>query len=732
MASDMLNDKIRSNFTLFYLASFIALALKIVLDAIFVLADRAPASFGLISSSILAISFVSGILIGRFGQVSSSIDQHRTGNTGTLILDGGGRILTITLVGLLGGILLMLIFSDGASQEPSGMFEAIIMNLVGAAFLYIAVETVLFIYFALYIRRHEKTKKFCKILAIGTLVIYILVLLGKMAQDVNNPLASIAGFVLCIMLLLTIGRTKWIALLTKQEKKKLVWQSALGFFIFTFFSVDCFTDHITQIPKSIDYFLFGSSSIVGVAMMFSAIYSARLFFPALVALPTASAVDRRNSEVSSLTHLNRIIAETIDFDMLIENLTQRSLEVSRATSAWCELYSLEGERTIASLKYINKEQIDWLYSFPPFEKLISQATGTILIESFDEYEELAQLASYPKPIARSLIVVPLYEGLSKIGALIVLNTQSFGFENDDLNVLSSFGDNISVALKNARLIRESISHERIQHEIQVARQIQNKLLPQKIPVISGYDIAPFSLPATEVGGDYYDVITLRDGKIAIFMGDVSGKGVPAAFYMAELKGVVLALAQEVRGARDFLCKINATMFGNIERQTYITLSCVVIEPDSPKISLARAGHMPFLVKQHGGVSVVTPRGLGIGLAKSEIFDGLLEEYFLDLSVGDACFLFTDGLSERQNSQDKDFGYEPILDILRSPSAESAQMIIKEVMKAVEYHAGSCPQHDDMSCLAFIYRGNGSGNHSGKIQMHDESRMIKPEHSNLIS
>lgn len=726
MASDMVNDKIRSNFTLFYVAAFIALALKIVLDAIFVLADRAPASFGLISSSILAISFVSGTLIGRFGQVSTSIDQHRAGNAGSLILDGGGRILTITLVGLLGGILLMVIFSNSPSQDPSGMFESIIMNLVGAAFHYIAIETILFIYFALYIRRHEKTKKFCKILAVGILVIYILDLLGKLAQDANNPLAGIAAFVLCIMLLLTIGRTKWIALLTKQEKKKLVWQSALGFFIFTFFSVDCFTDHISQLPKSIDFFLFGSSSIVGVAMMFSAIYSARLFFPALVALPTASAVDRRNSEVSSLTHLNRIIAETIDFDMLIENLTQRSLEVSRATGAWCELYLASGERSIASLKYINKEQIDWLYSFPAFESLVSNSTGTNLIESFEEHPGLAPLASYPKPIARSLIVVPLYEGLTKIGALIVLNTQSFGFENDDMNVLSSFGDNISVALKNARLIRESITHERIQHEIQVARQIQNKLLPQKIPVISGYDIAPYSLPATEVGGDYYDVITLRDGKIAIFMGDVSGKGVPAAFYMAELKGVVLALAQEVRGARDFLCKINATMFGNIEKQTYITLSCVVIEPDSPKISLARAGHMPFLVKQHGGVSVVTPRGLGIGLAKSEVFDALLEEYFLDLSVGDACFLFTDGLSERQNSQDKDFGYEPILDILRSPSAESAQMIIKEVMKAVEYHAGSFPQHDDMTCLAFIYRGNGNVNTSKRtLEAHEESLMIKP-------
>jgi serine phosphatase RsbU (regulator of sigma subunit)/fumarate reductase subunit D len=729
MTPEIPTTQIRSNFLLFYIGSIIALILKIVLDAIFVLADRSPASFGLISSPILALSFVSGAFIARFSQISTSIEQHRADNAGKLILDGGGRIILITLIVLLGGSLLLVSFAD--NDIPSGMFESFIMNLIGAVFLYVAIETILFIYFALYIRRHEKTKKFSKVLAVGTLIIYGLVLLGKFAENTNNPLAGIAAFVLCILLLLTIGRTKWVALLTKQEKKKLAWQSALGFFVFTFLSVQCFEKN-GFFSKPIEFFLYGSSTIAGVSMMFSAIYSARLFFPALVALPTASAVDRRNSEVSSLTHLNKIIAETIDFDMLIENLTQRALEVSRATSAWCELYSPTNERAIASLKYINQEQIDWLYSYPAFERLIERTNSTTLIVSFDEEKDLAPIAAFPKPIARSLIIVPLYEGLSKIGALIVLNTQSFGFENDDMNVLSSFGDNISVALKNARLIRESISHERIQHEIQVARQIQNKLLPQKIPTISGYDIAPFSLPANEVGGDYYDVVTLQDGKIAIFMGDVSGKGVPAAFYMAELKGVVLALAQEVRGARDFLCKINATLFGNIERQTYITLSCVVIEPNSPKISLARAGHMPFLVKQHGGVSVVTPRGLGIGLAKPEVFDRLLEEYFLDLAVGDACFLFTDGLSERQNSQDKDFGYEPILDILRSPSAESAHSIIKEVMKAVEYHAGSFPQHDDMTCLAFIYRNNGENNMNINLQADDNLLMIKPEESSYSS
>lgn len=114
--------------------------------------------------------------------------------------------------------------------------------------------------------------------------------------------------------------------------------------------------------------------------------------------------------------------------------------------------------------------------------------------------------------------------------------------------------------------------------------------------------------------------------------------------------------------------------------------------------------MPFLVKQHGGVSVVTPRGLGIGLAPAKIFDANLEEFSLELSVGDSCFLFTDGLSELQNPQAQDFGYEPMLDVLRSPASHSAQSIISEVMKSADRHAQGHPQHDDMTALAFIFRG----------------------------
>ncbi len=704
MKLDIQGDyEIKNNAALYYSAALIAFVLKCVLDSVFLASERLPVSFGLISSSMLAISFVAGILLARHGQISSKIVRHSSANVGKIILEGLSKILLQLLISFLASGILLLLFVD--ENTPSGVIEGTAMNFVGAIFLVVGVEIYLFIYYALHIRRNEKTKKFTKILSVGTIILYAVMALIRSSSESDNPLAGIGVFFLSIIFILTIGRTPWVALLTKKEKKRLAWLSAVGFFAFAFVGTLIGFNESEGLHYSLEFFLPASSGLVGIAMLFGAMYAARLCGPAIMSLPTASAVDRRNSEVSSLTHLNKIIAETIDFDTLIDNLTQRAMDVSRASAAWCELYSPSGERTLASMKFINKEQIEWLFNFSSFEILVGECSSPLMIESFDENKDLAPIASFPKPIARSMIVIPLYEGSTKIGALIVLQLQNFGFEIDDMNVLSSFGDNISIALRNARLIRESIRNERIQHEIQVARQIQTKLLPQKIPSICGYDIAPFSLPANEVGGDYYDVITLQDGRVAVFMGDVSGKGVPAAFYMAKLKGVVLALAREVTGARDFLSKINSTMFGNIDRQTYITLSCVILEPNSPRISLSRAGHMPFLVKQHGGVSVVTPRGLGIGLAPAKIFDANLEEFSLELSVGDSCFLFTDGLSELQNPQSHDFGYEPMLDVLRSPASHSAQTIISEVMKSADRHAQGHPQHDDMTALAFIFRGS---------------------------
>ncbi|MFN8361994.1 MAG: GAF domain-containing SpoIIE family protein phosphatase [Candidatus Kapaibacterium sp.] len=704
MKIDIQGDyEFKNNSPVYYSVAIIALILKCVLDSVFLASGQVPASFGLISSSMLAISYVTGILLARHGQIATKIVRHSSANVGKIILEGLSRILLQLLITFLTSGILLLLFID--DQSPSGVIEGAVMNSIGAMFLFMGVEVYLFLYYALHIRRNEKTKKFTKILSVGTVILYaVMALIRASAPESDNPLAGIGVFFLSLIFILTVGRTPWVALLTKKEKKRLAWLSAVGFFAFTFIGTVVVFNDPPGLHHAIEFFLPASTGLVGMAMLFGSMYAARLCGPALMSLPTASAVDRRNSEVSSLTHLNRIIAETIDFDTLIDNLTQRAMDVSRASAAWCELYSHTDERSIASMKFINKEQIDWLYNFTAFDTLIHGCTVPMMIESFDENKDLSPISSFPKPIARSMIVIPLFEGTSKIGSLIVLHIQNFGFEIDDVNVLASFGDNISIALKNARLIRESIKNERIQHEIQVARQIQTKLLPQKIPSVCGFDIAPFSLPANEVGGDYYDVIKLQDGRVAVFMGDVSGKGVPAAFYMAKLKGVVLALAREVSGARDFLSKINSTMYGNIDRQTYITLSCVILEPNSPVISLARAGHMPFLVKQHGGVSVVTPRGLGIGLAPAKIFDANLEEYSLELSVGDSCFLFTDGLSELQNPQSQDFGYEPMLDVLRSPAAHSAQTIISEVMKSADRHAQGHPQHDDMTALAFIFRG----------------------------
>ena len=217
------------------------------------------------------------------------------------------------------------------------------------------------------------------------------------------------------------------------------------------------------------------------------------------------------------------------------------------------------------------------------------------------------------PNAKSIIATPLYSGDERFGTLIVFGSEEYGFENNDIVMMNAYSDNVRVALDNARLLKESIDKERYKRELMLAREIEQKLLPQDLPEIKNFSIASFANPATEVGGDYYDIVYLKNGKPCILIGDVSGKGISAAFYMVLLKGVVLSVARESDGAADILRRINTTLYREMEKQMYITMSAFVIENNDGFISFARAGHLPLFINRSEGFDLITPKGLGIGL-----------------------------------------------------------------------------------------------------------------------
>ncbi|WP_243664735.1 PP2C family protein-serine/threonine phosphatase [Rhodothermus marinus] len=196
-------------------------------------------------------------------------------------------------------------------------------------------------------------------------------------------------------------------------------------------------------------------------------------------------------------------------------------------------------------------------------------------------------------------------------------------------------------------LQELARQERLERELEIARQAQASLLPRTLPEVPGIAMAALCRPAYEVGGDYYDVFALPDRRLAVVVGDVSGKGIQAAFFMTLIKGHVRALSLSKRDPADVLRHLNRLFREQAPRGLFVTMIYGVLDSATRTFTLARAGHPPVLHYRActQQVQCLRPSGMGIGLADAELFDEALESCTLRLETGDRVLLYTDGITE---------------------------------------------------------------------------------------
>lgn len=249
-------------------------------------------------------------------------------------------------------------------------------------------------------------------------------------------------------------------------------------------------------------------------------------------------------------------------------------------------------------------------------------------------------------------------------------------------------------------IRRITERERMSQELEIARNVQMSLLPKQNPFIEGYDIAGICIPALEVGGDYYDFFQLGDGKLGIAIGDVSGKGVPAAIYMTLTKGILQSHASENTSPKDVLNKVNKQMYNNIERNSFVSMFYAVLDMKNHKIRFSRAGHNPAILAQRSGSknSFLQPKGIAVGLEAGSKFDRSLEEHEISLESGDVLAFYTDGFTEASTADGDEYGEEQLLDIVTENRDLSANALIQKIVRGVKAFVGNHPQHDDMTMV----------------------------------
>ncbi len=249
-------------------------------------------------------------------------------------------------------------------------------------------------------------------------------------------------------------------------------------------------------------------------------------------------------------------------------------------------------------------------------------------------------------------------------------------------------------------IRKIKERTRIQKELEIAKKVQFSLLPKEKPNVSGFDIAGICLPAQEVDGDYFDFIELKDNKLGIAIGDVSGKGVPAAIYMTLAKGILQSHAEVVLSPKEVLNKVNSLMYRSMERNYFVSMFYAVLDGSEKTLRFARAGHNPAIVvrKENKEMELLQTAGIGLGLEVGEIFEKTLAEGELSLASGDTLIFYTDGFTEAMNKNKEEFGDARFSELLQNHNGSSAEALIDYTVKIINGFAGEAPQHDDMTMV----------------------------------
>jgi sigma-B regulation protein RsbU (phosphoserine phosphatase) len=278
---------------------------------------------------------------------------------------------------------------------------------------------------------------------------------------------------------------------------------------------------------------------------------------------------------------------------------------------------------------------------------------------------------------------------------------------EDLDLFTALGDQINVAFTNTLLTEELRKQDRLRRELEVARRIQLSSLPQSDPKIPGLEICGVSIPALEVGGDYYDYISFGDGRFGVVVGDVSGKGTSAALYMSQLKGILQTASKYHRCLKDLIVEVNAIAFQNMELQSYITLMCGAFDVRNRKLSLVRAGHLPLLhySAQDRICHQLVPRGIGVGLEDGHIFKNELEEIELIFGPGDVFLFYTDGIIEARDLNGNEFEAELLANLIKENGWENAIALREKIISRVQQFTAEAPQKDDMT-LVVVKAGLG--------------------------
>lgn len=403
-------------------------------------------------------------------------------------------------------------------------------------------------------------------------------------------------------------------------------------------------------------------------------------------------------ELSALNEIATAITSTQTLEQIVDLIVRKCVKHIRVEQGAVMLLD-EKDQNKPFHTMIRKQ--DSLSNILPY-RLDAQLTGWMLknrnpliVNDLTTDSRFKFMVNENFPI-KSLLSVPMMVKGKMIGLLTVFNKKAeSGFTQGDQRLLGIIAAQSAHVIENARLYQEEQALLRLQEEMRLAYEIQVDLLPESQPVLPGYQIAGKSIPAKDVGGDYFDFIPSEDSRLAFCLGDISGKGIPAALLMANLQATLRGQTLLGKSCKDCVSFANEILYHNTASNKFATLFYGIIDSSKNELSYCNGGHNnPFFLSRDNKSTSLDKGGLIVGIMPSVPY----EEDAIPFNPGDLLVIYSDGVTEAMNKTEEEFGEERLTDLISKNRNETPENLIDIIIKSLKNFSGGQEQSDDITLV----------------------------------
>ncbi|MBW2538887.1 MAG: SpoIIE family protein phosphatase [Deltaproteobacteria bacterium] len=406
-------------------------------------------------------------------------------------------------------------------------------------------------------------------------------------------------------------------------------------------------------------------------------------------------IDKISGAITSLLDLGQVLhrlTSTFIEDMFIN--TSSVMLLDPATSEY-RVYLADGDNS-AEVEKVVFRRSDKLMQIVEGEK--RELTKNDVLED-PKFKAISEACAANFDSLHASLMVPLiYQG--EVTGLLNIGEKKSGkfYNRQDIDLLRTLANQGAVAIENARLFQENLEKQRMEEELNIARDLQTSMLPSECPEIQGFEIAAYSVSAREVGGDFYDFIEMGEDKVGMVIGDVTGKSVSGALVMSASRSVFRMLSEEEMGVGEIMIRANRRTKKDIKSGMFVALLYAVLNTNDKTLSLCSAGQTQpvHLSAESGKAILVETKGDTFPLGILE--DVEYQETRLELAPGDMIVLYTDGIVEAMNEQEEMYGFDRLLEVVQGAKSMTAESLLKKILYEVNAFVGGVAQHDDITII----------------------------------